>query len=256
MTGLIYAALYLFVFIVGACIGSFMNVVIFRVPRKLNIAKGRSFCPGCGRTLTASDLIPILSWVFLGGKCRTCKCNISARYPLGEALCGIFAVLSVFLFHFTPQAVIIFTSACILYAVAWIDIDTMEIPNSLVIALIVPAVCAAFFVKDVGWLARGIGFFAVSVPLLLTNLIKKDSFGGGDIKLCAVCGFLLGWKLLLVGTFIALLTGGGYGIYCLIRKKKGKGDRFAFGPFLSLGFTAALYAGEVLLGAYLSLIGF
>ena len=249
----LYAMLYLFVFVIGLCIGSFSNVLIYRVPNKIGFVKGRSFCPNCHHTLGPLDLVPLFSWLLLKGRCRYCSNKISVRYPLVELIGGIAAVLSVAVFWVTPKAAIVFVSAVILTVIAFIDADTMEIPDGLVIALAIVAAGAAFAFSEVSLLCRTIGLFAVSIPMLLINLIVKTSFGGGDIKLVAVCGFLLGWKQLLVGTFIALLLGGGYGMYLLKSKKKGRKDHFAFGPCLSIGMILALFCGETLLTAYLSL---
>ena len=245
--------LYLFVFVIGICIGSFLNVLIYRIPRRLNFVTGRSFCPTCQVKLTACDLVPIFSWLFLGGTCRHCHNPISARYPLGELLCGLFASLSLVVFGATPMALITFAAVCILFVIAMIDWDTMEIPNGLILALLVPAVCAAVFAPEISLLVRGIGFFVIALPMFLLNFIIPESFGGGDIKLCAVAGFLLGWQAMLFGTFVALVLGGGYGVYLLVTRKKGRREHFAFGPFLSIGITVALYWGTPVVSWYLSL---
>lgn len=253
MVRLLYAMLYLLIFVFGLCIGSFCNVLIYRIPNKIDFVRGRSFCPGCHHTLSPLDLVPIFSWLFLGGRCRYCHNKISYRYPLVEFSGGLWAVLSVAVFGFTPKAAIVCVSLFILMVIALIDADTMEIPDGLVIALCVVAAGAIFAFPEISILSRVIGLFAVSVPMLLINLAVRTSFGGGDVKLCAVCGFLLGWQQLLVGTFIALLLGGGYGIYLLASKKKGRRDHFAFGPCLSVGMAIALLCGKTLLTAYLSL---
>ena len=133
-----------------------------------------------------------------------------------------------------------------------VDIDTMEIPNGLILILLIPAV-GLILCGATPWYESVIGFFVISVPMLLLTLAIPGAFGGGDIKLVAVCGLAMGWRLALVGTFIALVTGGGYGIYMLAAKKKSRSDHFAFGPFLALGFVTAMLIGEKLLVWYLSL---
>lgn len=247
-----YAVLYLFVFIFGTVIGSFMNVVIYRVPRKISIAKGRSFCPACSHKLGAADLVPLISWIGLRGKCRYCKAPISPRYPIVELLGGAVAVLCVALKGFTPMAAVAFCAIMILMDIAFIDADTMEIPNGLVIALAVPAIAAAFLAPQIGIVERAIGIAAISVPMLLITLAIKGAFGGGDIKLMAAAGFLLGWKLSLLAMFFALITGGAYGVYLLAAKKKGKKDHFAFGPFLASGCAFSLLIGQVILDWYIN----
>ncbi|MBC8530106.1 prepilin peptidase [Christensenellaceae bacterium NSJ-44] len=248
-----YGVLGLFAFLFGSCTGSFINVVAYRLPRKLDMVKGRSFCPACGKTLKAYDMIPVLSFFCLKGRCRFCKEKISPRYPAVEALSGAVALACVWVHGYTLAALIAFSSCAVLLAVALIDWDTQEIPNGLVLALAVPALAAIGVFPEVSLLSRGIGLVAVSLPMLAMALLIKNSFGGGDIKLMAVCGLLLGWQQILVGTFFALLTAGGYGAYLLATHKKGRKDTIAFGPFLAAGVALALLAGEPVLHAYLSL---
>ncbi len=248
-----YLVLYLIAFIMGSCVASFLNVVIYRLPRKLSLVKGRSFCPNCCQILKVYDMVPVFSWFWLKGRCRFCNGKISARYPLVEAMGGFAALFCVALWGYSLAALTIFAAVMILVTVAFIDHDTFEIPNGLVIALLIPAVLSIGVFPDVSILERGVGVVALSGPMLLMNLLVRDSFGGGDIKLIAVCGFLLGWKLLLVGGFVALVLAGGYGVYLLKTRKKGRKDHIAFGPHLALGMIFALYVGRPILDRYLSL---
>ncbi|MCQ4638023.1 prepilin peptidase [Anaerovorax odorimutans] len=248
-----YGVIYGFILIAGICIGSFLNVLIYRIPEKISFAKGRSFCPACGHELRAIDLVPVISFLFLKGKCRYCGDKISFRYPLIELLGGAFALWSALSFGLTWQAVVGFAVSCILLVIAFIDIDTMEIPDGLVLALLVLAVVSLICFRDITWISGVIGFFVISLPMLLMNLIIKDSFGGGDIKLCAACGLMLGWQQMLAAALIALVTGGIYGAYLLITKKKDRKDHFAFGPFLSFGIIVALFAGNFLIQSYLAI---
>lgn len=247
--------LYLFVFVFGCCIGSFLNVLVYRVPNHISFVKGRSFCPNCHAPIKNRDLIPILSFLFLRGKCRGCGQRISPRYPLVEAFAGLLAALCFWRFDFTIQALVAFAFCAILLTVALIDHDTMTIPNGLIIALMVPALCCVFLFPSVGLLARVIGFFAVSLPMLLLNLLIPDCFGGGDIKLMAVCGFALGWQNTLVAAFLAVLLCGVVSVYLLAIKRVGKGCHIAFGPYLTVGLATAFLYGEPLLRAYLSIFG-
>lgn len=255
MLELILFLLYLFVFIFGICIGSFLNVVVYRVPNGISIAKGRSFCPTCKQQIKSYDLIPILSFLFLGRKCRYCKQKISFRYPLVELFTGIMAVLLFVRFDFTWRALAAFVLYAILIAVALIDLDTMTIPNGLVLALVVPAICAIFLFPEVSIWSRIIGFFVVSVPMLLLAWWIDGCFGGGDIKLMAVCGFLLGWQNALLATFIGILLGGLYAVFLLLTKRTGRKDHIAFGPFLAFGVALAFVFGTQVIGTYLSWFG-
>lgn len=134
-----------------------------------------------------------------------------------------------------------------------IDMDTMEIPDQLVLVLLLVGVVSLVTMPEMNILERVEGAFVVSLPLLLITLMIPDAFGGGDIKLMAVCGFFLGWKLTLIALSIAIFTGGSYGIWLLITRQKGRKDHFAFGPFLSLSMTCAWFFGKGLLSWYLGL---
>ncbi|MEG0157563.1 MAG: prepilin peptidase [Anaerovoracaceae bacterium] len=250
---LAYGTIYAWVFTLGACIGSFLNVVIYRLPLNLNIAKGRSFCPRCNHTLQGRDLVPLVSFVLLRGRCRFCKAKISGRYFLVEALGGILAVICLKHFWLTPQAGLAFCVLMILLAITFIDLDIQEIPDSLNLILFLLGICGIFLFGEVSLSSRIIGFFEISLPMLLMNFVIKDSFGGGDIKLCAACGFLLGWQGMLIAAFIGILTGGIYGVYLLAGRKKGRKDHFAFGPFLALGIGISLLWGQDLWQLYLGL---
>ena len=148
----------------------------------------------------------------------------------------------------------VFSLLTLLLIIAQIDQQTMEIPNGLVIACIVPAAIAVFAFPDVKIMERLIGFFSVSLPLFAITLAVPGAFGGGDIKLMAVIGFFLGWKMSLTAFMLAVFSGGIYGIGLLLSKKKGAKEHFAFGPFLCAGTALTLFVGEWLLSWYLSII--
>ncbi len=239
----VWAAVYAFVFFAAACMGSFANVLVYRIPRQLDFVKGRSFCPACSHSLGILDLFPLISWLFLGGKCRYCKAPISRRYPLVEAAAGFFGVACCLNFGFTLGAALAFFVCCALLTLSLIDGDTQEIPDGLIVALGLLAVASYFVWPETGIVPRLMGAVVVSVPMLLINLAVPTSFGGGDIKLMAVMGLMLGWQRTLVAMFVGLVLGGGYGIFLLSLKKKGRKDHFAFGPFLSAGCVIALFFG-------------
>lgn len=248
MTDKIYLAA---AFLLGCCIFSFLNVVIYRLPKKMDFVTGRSACPFCGHVLGAPDMVPVLGWVFLGGKCRYCKAEISVRYPLVELVGGIAAVLCSYHYGVNPRAIIAFLFLCVLTVVSFVDMDTMEIPFSLVIAAALMGVLSALFFPEISFVERVIGIFCVSVPLYLLTVAVPGAFGGGDIKLMAACGIFLGWKLNLLALFWGVMGGGIYGFWLLAAKRKKRTDHFAFGPFLCLGMAAALFWGEKILDWYL-----
>ncbi len=247
---------YFLIFMAGAGIFSFLNVVVYRLPKKISFVSGRSHCPSCDATLRWYDMVPVFNWFYLRGKCRDCGARISFRYPAVETLGGVLALLCVHRFGLEAEAIAAFAFLCVLTVVALIDADTMEIPNGLVIWLLVIAIVAWACGVEPAWKDRLIGLVCVSVPMLLLTLAIPGAFGGGDIKLMGAAGLFLGWKLCLTAMFLAILTGGIYGIYLLATRKKGKKEHFAFGPFLCVGMAAALFWGEQLLDWYLSLYHF
>lgn len=253
---IIISIMYLYAFIVGMCIASFMNVVIYRVPNHLDFVKGRSFCPNCHETLKPYDMIPVLSWIILKGKCRNCKSNISIRYPIIEFIGGVLAVWIFHHFMFTWDTILVFSLSMILLVISMVDIDTMEIPNGFIISCLICAIISVFLHPEISIVTRLIGLLVVSVPMCLINLIVNDSFGGGDIKLIAVCGFVLGWSYTLLATFIAIILAGLYAIYLIASKKLDKKDHIAFGPYLCFGVFIAIMYGTQIINTYLSLFGF
>lgn len=204
-------------------------------------------------------MIPVFSWIMLRGRCRSCKARIPVRYPAAELLGAVMAVLSLVYFgswngywyELTPQAVLVFGLISLLTVISLLDHDTMEIPNGLVLACMVPAAAAVFAFPSVTLPERCIGFFCVSAVLFLITLAVPGAFGGGDIKLMAVLGFYLGWKMCLTAFFLAILAGGAYGIFLMAFRKRSGKDHFAFGPFLCAGTAAAVFWGEPLLEWYL-----
>ena len=245
--------LYIYSFFIGIVVASFINVVIYRVPLGLSVAKGRSYCPSCNHQLAWYDLFPIFSYVFLGGKCRYCKAKIPMRDTLIEFIGGLIGILCFHHYQFSWDVLVVFVIIMILLAITMIDFDTMTIPNGLVIALAVPSVVMMLLHPEVSLVSRIIGFFIISLPMYLLIVLIPDCFGGGDVKLIAVGGFLLGWQLTLVAGFIAILIGGCYAVYLLVSKKSKKGAHIAFGPYLSIGIVISLLYGNSLINAYLSL---
>ena len=239
---LIYSTIYIY----GACVGSFLNVIIYRVPNEISIVKRRSHCPECNTQIKNYDLIPVVSYLILEGKCRNCRSKISSRYPLVEIFTGLIAVSIFMVKGFNITSIFIFIVSSILIAITMIDFDTMTIPNGLVIALIPIAICSTFIQSDIGILSRIIGFFAASLPMIFLNQLISDSFGGGDIKLIAVCGFMLGWANTVLAMFIAILIGGVYALYLILSGKSKRGAHMAFGPYICIGvYTTLLYGNEI-----------
>jgi leader peptidase (prepilin peptidase)/N-methyltransferase len=247
----IEAAVLVFAALLGSCFGSFVNAAAYRSVRGDSFVKGRSSCPHCQKTLRWHELIPVVSYLAQCGRCRGCGESVSKRYLLTELIMSAVTVLCFLRFGFTLMTVLAFAVSVILLAISLIDAQSMEIPDGLVAALIPFAAAAVWLRPDITLLERGIGLAAVSLPMLLMALIVRGGFGGGDIKLMAVCGFLLGWQCVLLAFFIALVIGV---LFALMTKKK-KGEHFAFGPFLCAGTAAAMLYGEEVIIMYLSLFG-
>lgn len=242
------------VFLFGACVGSFVNVLVWRIPQGIPFYRGRSFCPACRAPIRGGDMVPVLSWFVLRGRCRACGAPISPRYPAVEAAGGALALWCWLALPWQPgRALCAFAAAALLLAVALIDHDTMEIPNGLVLALAVPALAATLLWPQPGLAQRAAGALCVSLPLLVLALF--GGVGGGDVKLMAVCGWMLGWQSCLVAAFLALLLGGARAVWLLAVKKAGRKARMPFGPALCAGVFLALLYGRPLLAWYLGLCG-
>lgn len=247
MTYIINTIMYAMIFIYGSVIGSFLNVVIYRVPRKENIAKGRSHCPVCGTQIKNYDLIPILSYLLLKGSCRNCQSHISKRYPLVEIATGVICVFTFWMNGINVTSACLCIFASILLAIGLIDWDTMTIPDELVISIIICAIPFFFLQPEIAIWSRIAGFFIVSLPMLVLAMIIPGAFGGGDIKLMAASGLILGMANSVVAVFIGILIGGSYAIYLLYLKKIERKDHMPFGPSLCIGcYLGCLYGGRII----------
>ncbi len=254
MDYLLKGLLYIFFFIIGVIVFSFVNTVIYSLPKKKVFTKEKSVCRACGHELATKDLIPVISWISLKGKCRYCGAKTSVRDMLVELLGGAFAVGLTVYYGVNLKALTIFLFIAVLTIVTCIDMDTMEIPFVLNVIILILGIVSIWTVGGVSILERIIGLFCISLPLYLIVLIIPEGFGGGDIKLMFAAGFLLGWKATVIAFLIGLLLGGGYGIVCLMRRKYGKKDHFAFGPFLSIGLAIAVFCGTQLMDMYLEFL--
>jgi leader peptidase (prepilin peptidase)/N-methyltransferase len=238
-------------FLFGCIIGSFLNVCIYRIPHHESIVVGSSHCPTCSTPIKPYDLIPILSFVMLGGKCRTCKAKISYRYPLVELLTGCL-FLGVFLIYgYTLTTLIGFVFSAVLVIIALIDMDTMEIPDVFHFIILGLAIISILIIKG-NLLDHLIGGLIISLPFFLIAYLTQG-LGGGDIKLVAVSGLLLGIQPVVVGSLIGIILGGIFASFLLIAKKKGAKAMMPFGPFLCIGLYIAFLFGTSIFQWYFSL---
>jgi len=233
----------------GIVIGSFLNVLIYRIPRKEEFVKTRSHCMKCGYQLKWYDLVPLLSWLQLGGKCRSCKTKISIQYPLIELLNGA-AYLGIYhLLGFGWWTVIACLMFSILLVVFFIDLRHMIIPNVLVITIGVIGLVWTVVTGD--YLSHIAGFFVVSLLLLVIAIISKGGMGMGDVKLMAAAGLLLGWQNILLALMLAAIIGSVVGVTLIAMKIVERKHPIPFGPFLSLGIMVAMLFGDSIIQWYL-----
>lgn len=255
----------LLLFLFGAVIGSFLNVCIYRIPRSQSVVWPASRCPSCNNPISPYDNIPLFSYfVLLRGRCRSCSRKISLRYPLVEAL-NAFSYLFVF-WRFGPEwsaAVYgIFCSAMIV--ITFIDYDFQIIPDRITLPGIpIGLIAGSFLLPDPFLRSTALGFsasvigavsgfsFFYLVAFLSIKLLKKEGMGGGDIKMMAMVGAFLGWKAVLLTTFLGSLFGAVIGIGLMLFKGKEKGSLIPFGPFLALGAVVSLFFGQEILLWYL-----
>ena len=254
--------------ILGLLIGSFLNVVAYRVPAGLSTVKPRSKCPGCDAPIRSRDNIPVVSWLILRGKCRDCAAPIAARYPLVEAATGVLFAGLAWRFGFAPILPFVLWAAAAGVALFLIDLDTMRLPDKVSANVwgvaAAGSVVAAVTAPDGQWghvLARaalsalvwGGVFF---VPWFAT---AGRGMGFGDVKLAPALGAILGWLgwgASLVGLMSGFAFGAVIGVALIVFGKAGRKSRVPYGPFLLAGALLGLVAGERLFAGYLALFGF
>ena len=244
----------LLLFLLGACFFSFLNVVVWRTPRKESLVHGRSHCPVCGRILTPWELVPCFSFLALRGKCYGCGAKIPTRDFWVEVLGGVlFAGCSIRFGLLSLQAMVSFALLFILTVVALMDWDTMEIYDRFHVMILGCAAASVWLFPEVTLTERLIGCLCVSAPMFLLTMLVPGGFGGGDIKLMFALGAYFGWKLTLMTAFFGAVTAGVYGVVLLKKGKAKRKDQFPFGPFLCTGAGVALFFGNTILEWYISL---
>ena len=239
--------------IVGLVIGSFLNVCIYRIPRGESIVKDASHCTSCGQKIKRYDLIPVFSYLILKGHCRSCKVRISPRYAIVEFITGLLFFLCAYKFKYTVETLVYTVFCCLLITMAYIDKDTMEIPDRIHIAIATIGL-VLMGISDIPWYERVIGFFSVSVLLLIVAIITKGGMGGGDIKLMAVSGLVLGWKLCILAFILGSIAAAIYGITVSKCKRENMKLKIPLGPFLALGMLIALFLGNNIITLYLGFL--
>lgn len=244
--------IYILIFAFGIVIGSFLNVCIYRIPMHETVVTERSHCMRCGYQLSWYDMIPVFSWLFLGGKCRKCKEPISPQYPIVEATNGILYLLIFAVCGFKWESIIYCLMASALLVLSVIDWRTYEIPIGINIFILVLGILH-IIIDYHNWLNYVIGFFGISVVLLILFYVSGGrAIGGGDVKLMAAAGVVIGWKLIILAFFIGCIVGS---VIHLIRMKvSGAQKVLAMGPYLAIGIMIATLWGENLISWYLSMM--
>ena len=249
------AVLICFCAVIGLAVGSFLNVVIYRVPRNESVASPRSACPTCGTQIEDRDNIPVLSWLLLKGRCRTCESPISARYPLVEsATAALFAGTAARMgFNWELPAFLLLAAG--LLALALIDLDHLLLPKKIVYPLLI-GVAALLFLAAVAtgqWhklLIAGISAVVWFVVFFALNAVSPRLLGFGDVRLAPVLGLALGWlgvRYVLLGFFGANLIGAIISVGLLATKRISREQQIPYGVFLALGTALAVFAGPELL---------
>jgi leader peptidase (prepilin peptidase)/N-methyltransferase len=261
------AAIAVLFFVLGLAVGSFLNVVIYRLPEGLSIyTPRRSFCPACRTPIRAYDNIPVLSYLLLRGRCRHCKASISIVYPLVELMTGGLFLLMFYRFRLTVELLHACIFASLLVPIVWIDLRWYIIPNAIIIAGLIAGAGLTGLIAGVnqdwryatehlaGAIAGGGGLALIAGVGAL--VFRKPAMGGGDIKLMAVIGLFLGlWPDLLLVIVISALSGSIVGLFLIALRRKGPQSPIPYGPFLAMGALLDLLWGSTLWEWYLRLTG-
>jgi len=260
---------YIFVFILGASFGSFLNVVVYRLPAGLSLLHPPSRCPKCLNQLKPYDNVPIFGWLSLRGKCRYCRGKISPRYPLVEAVTAVLFLLVFWQFGTSIQTLGFWAFLFLLLALSLIDIDTMTLPNSLTQTGLITGLIFQFIVGYLpeSSLAFGInqlvtsgvigavsGIWLFDLIIIIGSMVfGQAAMGGGDAKLAAMMGAWLGWKYLLLAGFLACFVGAFAGGGAIALGLLSRRQPMPFGPFLALGAAITVFFGDTILSTYLKL---
>ena len=245
--------IYVILTLLGVCVGSFLNVLIYRIHKGEEFVKTPSHCMSCGHNLSWYENIPVVSWLLQGGKCRACGVKLSAQYPVVEALNGAMWLLTAILYKGQWLTVglycILFSMLLVLTIIDW---RTFTIPNGVNLVIFLLGVVR--LVTDLqNWSNYVIGLFSVSLVFLLLHLLTGgNGLGMGDVKLVGAAGLLLGWSNMLLAVLIGSVSGA---IIHSVRMRHGADKKLAFGPYLAAGIWISALGGEQIVRAYFGLFG-
>lgn len=257
---------YILAFILGGAIGSFLNVVICRLPEKKSVVKGRSECPHCKSVLKAQDLIPILSFFVLKGKCRSCKKKISWQYPLVELVTGLLFVFTAYMYNLPVAVSDPFFFRDLVFVSALIIIFMTDLKYFLIFDAVVLPMMLFSLVINIFLLSHSENWFEVLTSLALAAFVggaffyvqyylsKGKWLGAGDIRLGVLMGFMLGWPNIVVAIFFSYIIGAIISVLLLVLTDKGMKSQVPFGVFLAIGTLVALWWGKSILTWYLGFL--
>lgn len=246
---------YIIVLIYGLIIGSFLNVCIYRIPLNQSIAYPPSNCPSCNTRLKWKDLMPVISYIILRGKCRYCGEKISIRYPLQELFTALIFLFTYHNYGFSLyffKYVILF---CFLIVISNIDIKHQDVYTVTTIPGITVGIIFAI-TEQYFSMASGVNYFLgglIASGFIALIVYITGAMGEGDIEIAGLCGIFIGWKLTILMIILAFITGGVIGILLIATKIKGRKDYIAFGPYLALGTTLAIFFGNFIINYYVKL---
>lgn len=251
--------MYIAIFILGSLIGSFLNVCIYRIPRDLSIIRPSSKCPSCNTPIKFYHNIPILSFIYLHGRCRYCNTKIPARYPVVETLNALFYVAVAWRFGLGWHTPVLFGFCSAMIVITFIDLDFQMIPDAITLSGIpIGLITGSLIVPDpfarssvVGFKDAFIGLIAGGGLFYIIAVLSRGGMGGGDIKMMAMVGSFIGWKSIILTTFSGSLFGSVTGIFLMVFRGKGRKTKIPFGPFLAAGAIITLFYGQEILAFYL-----
>ncbi|MGC2424564.1 MAG: prepilin peptidase [Nitrospirota bacterium] len=248
---------YIEVFLIGLVVGSFLNVCIYRVPRRRSIVSPPSACPNCGSKIKPWHNIPVLSYILLRGRCAHCGAGISPRYPLIELLNALFYVAALHRFGFRPASFLIMALISAFIVVTFIDLEHQIIPDGITLpGIVLGLILGPLVLRNpavpwhIGFINSLLGMVVGGGIFYLIAVLSRGGMGGGDIKLIAMIGAFLGWKGVLLTIFVGSLLGAVVGIWLMVFKGMKRKTPIPFGPFLVAGAMAAIFCGSAFLHWY------
>jgi leader peptidase (prepilin peptidase) / N-methyltransferase len=247
------AFFFIFSVLLGMIWGSFLNVVIYRLPRKASLVRPGSRCPGCGSAIRWHDNVPVLGWLILRGRCRSCGQKISVRYPVVEAMTGALFGLAAWRFGLDWRLLLAWAFVAANIAVAFIDYDHMIIPDKIVLPGTVIGLGAAIALDPGAWWVYLVSSAGAVFFIFALVMLWPGGMGPGDIKMALFMGAVLGTSV-IVGMFVAFLSGSALGVYLMLVKKRSRKTKVPFGPFLAFGAVVAIFFGQTIIDSYMSAI--